>query len=230
MAKQPTRPTDPTSRNYDSFTAAYDHFNRELFAGKLPPCLITLQRKNKALGYFAGGRFGSRDGQEITDEIAMNPTHFQGRTAEDVLSTLVHEMTHLEQHHFGKPSRPGYHDKGWARLMLAVGLIPSRTGAPGGKQVGQKMTHYIEAGGRFQKSCAALIGRGFVLPYVELWDEQNGSKAKKAASKTKYTCPKCQANAWAKPGTALICGACYELDDEQPVTMKAEPVDDQGED
>ena len=229
MAKQPTRPTDPTTRNYTELTAAYDHFNVELFEGRLPPCLITMQRKNKALGYFAGGRFGTRDGQEITDEIALNPTHFQGSTVEDVLSTLVHEMTHLEQHHFGKPSRPGYHDKKWAGLMRTVGLIPSSTAAPGGKEVGQKMSHYIEAGGRFERSCGGLIGKGFVLAYVELSGDEAGKK-KKAASKTKYTCPECQANAWAKPGTALICGACYELDDERPVMMKVEPMDNQGED
>jgi hypothetical protein len=33
---------------------------------------------------------------------------------------------------------------------------------------------------------------------------------KKAASKTKYTCSGCGANAWAKPEALLICGECYE--------------------
>ena len=37
---------------------------------------------------------------------------------------------------------------------------------------------------------------------------------KKAASKTKYTCPNCEQNARAKPGAALICGVCYEEDSE----------------
>ena len=31
---------------------------------------------------------------------------------------------------------------------------------------------------------------------------------RKAASKTKYTCPDCGVNAWAKPLVALICGDC----------------------
>jgi predicted SprT family Zn-dependent metalloprotease len=104
-----TTQTDPTLRTYNELTTAYDHFNRELFEDRLPPCLITMQRKNKTFGYFAGGRFGSRDGQEITDEIALNPTHFRARTVEQSLATLVHEMTHVEQHHEGKPSRTGYH-------------------------------------------------------------------------------------------------------------------------
>jgi hypothetical protein len=46
-------------------------------------------------GYFAGGRFGTNDGKEVTDEIALNPSHFRSRrTTEQSVSTLVHEMAH----------------------------------------------------------------------------------------------------------------------------------------
>ena len=134
---------DPTRSTYQGLTEAYDFFNERLFAGRLPRCLITMQRQREAYGYFAGGRFGTKDGQEITDEIALNPAHFRSRTTEESLSTLVHEMCHLEQHHFGKPSRSGYHNKQWAGMMNAVGLIPSDTAAPGGKETGQKVSHYI---------------------------------------------------------------------------------------
>ena len=47
-------------------------------------------------------------------------------------------MTHLEQHHFGQPSRNGYHNKQWAELMKSVGLFPSDTAQPGGKETGQR--------------------------------------------------------------------------------------------
>jgi predicted SprT family Zn-dependent metalloprotease len=133
---------NPTKRTYDDLTSAYDFFNERLFDGKLPRCLITMQRKNKSYGYFAGGRFGTLDGEEIADEIALNPSHFRARTAEQNLSTLVHEMVHLWQHHHGKPSRTGYHNKEWAAMMKAVGLIPSDTAAPGGKETGQHVSHY----------------------------------------------------------------------------------------
>ena len=46
-------------RTYASLDAAYDHFNRELFGGQLPPCLITMQRHKGAYGYFSGERFAS---------------------------------------------------------------------------------------------------------------------------------------------------------------------------
>jgi predicted SprT family Zn-dependent metalloprotease len=135
--------TSPTLRTYNEINEAYDFFNLKLFAGSLPPCLITMQRKNKTYGYFAGSRFGTRDGKEITDEIALNPSHFRKRTTEESLSTLVHEMAHLWQHHHGKPPRRGYHSREWAAKMRVLGLIPTDTGAPGGRETGQHVSHYI---------------------------------------------------------------------------------------
>src|SRR5262249_14968218 len=131
----------PTRRTYTSLDAAYDYFNRKLFAGQLPPCLITMQRHKGAYGYFSGQRFASLDDpKEVTDEIALNPATFGSRTPPEILSTLVHEMVHLWQHHFGKPSRRTYHNKEWAAKMKAVGLVPSDSGEPGGKETGQHMT------------------------------------------------------------------------------------------
>jgi predicted SprT family Zn-dependent metalloprotease len=202
---------NPTQQTYKTLDDAYRFFNKRLFKGKLPPCLITMQRSKKAYGYFAGGRFGSVDGKQVTDEIALNPSHFRSRTTEQSLSTLVHEMAHLQQHHFGKPSRIGYHNKEWAGLMRAVGLIPSDTGAPGGREVGQKVSHYIDEGGAFDKACAELLRAGFNALYVELWSEGDAAKRKKkSASKTRYSCPTCGLNAWAKPQASLVCGECEE--------------------
>jgi predicted SprT family Zn-dependent metalloprotease len=200
---------NPTQKTYKTLDDAYRFFNKRLFGGKLPGCLITMQRKAKAYGYFAGGRFGTVDGKEVTDEIALNPSHFRERTTEQSLSTLVHEMAHLQQHHFGTPGRTSYHNKQWAQMMRAVGLIPSDTGAPGGREVGQKVSHYIEDGGRFAQACAELVKDGFDPFYVELWSAGDAAKRrKKAASKTRYTCDSCGLNAWAKPDAALICGEC----------------------
>ena len=60
-------PANPTAKTYAALNRAFAFFNDRLFGGELPGCLVTLQRKNKAYGYFAGGRFGSKDGAEITD-------------------------------------------------------------------------------------------------------------------------------------------------------------------
>lgn len=43
----------PTTDAYAEMQLAYDHYNRTLFAGQLPPCLITFQRKEERVsGYF----------------------------------------------------------------------------------------------------------------------------------------------------------------------------------
>ncbi|MBM5564638.1 SprT-like domain-containing protein, partial [Klebsiella quasipneumoniae] len=89
--------------------------------------------------------FVSRDGG-TTDEIAMNPAYFAVCPPEEIMQTLVHEMAHLWQHHFGKPGRRGYHNKEWAERMEEIGLMPSSTGKPGGAKTGDKMADYIIEG------------------------------------------------------------------------------------
>ncbi len=40
-----------TQAEYAAYNQAYDYFNTRLFDGKLPTCLITLQRHRGARGY-----------------------------------------------------------------------------------------------------------------------------------------------------------------------------------
>ena len=207
----------PTEATYEAFQTAYDRFNRDLFGMSLPPCLITLQRKDKrTLGYFWGDRFGEIGGVGRTDEIAMNPQHFISRDARESLSTLAHEMVHLWQHHFGKASRSGYHNKQWASKMKEVGLYPSSTGELGGKEVGQKMTHYIVDGGPFDLSYSSLQTEGFALPWGEIIDKAEGydaegdedSGGENKTNRVKYICPGCDTKVWGKPALEIYCGPC----------------------
>jgi hypothetical protein len=200
---------NPTALTYTSLSLAYDFLNMELFSGALPPCLITVQRKQGSFGYFSGERFQNTANQEeITDEIALNPAHFATRTPEEVLSTLVHEMVHLWQHHFGKPPRKSYHDKQWASKMREIGLIPTATGEVGGKETGQKMSHLIAEDGNFKRACERLLASHPAILYSDRSLVEDTIRKKKLASKTKYTCPSCGLNAWAKPGAWLVCGEC----------------------
>lgn len=205
-----------TSAEYGSLQYAFDNLNRDLFGGQLPQTLITLNRHPKARGYFKAESFHSRKVTDaVTHEIALNPDTFEDRTDEEILSTLAHEMCHLWQQEFGTPPRRCYHDREWAAKMEEIGLCPSDTAAPGGKRTGQHVSHYIIEGGAF----AEVIKHE--LAGVSLnWQSQapTGAAAKtrkaKAASKTKYSCPECQQNAWAKPGANLICGDCEVRMDE----------------
>jgi predicted SprT family Zn-dependent metalloprotease len=203
----------PTQTTYTTLDTAYDFFNERLFDGRLPRCLITMQRKKHAYGYFAGGRFVSRDDDNAKiDEIALNPSTFHERSVEAALSTLVHEMAHLWQQHYGKPGKRGYHNKEWAEEMHRIGLKPIAADGSG-RETGTKVTHAIMTEGPFDLVCKEFMaGHGpLALPYVEHkdWQERAGKTAKaKRASKTRYTCPDCDQHAWAKPGAALVCGTC----------------------
>jgi predicted SprT family Zn-dependent metalloprotease len=212
-----------TEREYGVFQLAYDFFNAELFGGSLPHVLVTFQRHAKAKGYFAANRFAGR-GEKITaHELAMNPDIFMGRTDEEILSTLAHEQAHVWQQTHGRPPRKAYHDKQWAAKMKEIGLQPTTTGDSTGKETGQRVTHMIIPGGRYAVAYAKLAATGFRLNWQSLPFAEE--RKKKAASKTKYTCEGCGTNAWAKPDTALICGTCYEDEDENgdPVISQMQP-------
>jgi hypothetical protein len=208
-----------TPAQYRAFQQAYDFFNEALFSRTLPQVMVTLQRKAKAKGYFSPERFVGRIDKSAVHELAMNPDCFTGRNDEGILSTLAHEMAHVWQHSQGKPTRRCYHDREWAAKMKEIGLHPSTTGQPGGKETGQSVTHYIVAGGRYARAYATLKARGFQL----VWQSAPAGKQAKAksSSKTKFTCPVCGQNAWAKPDAQLICGDCYEETGLEGVLMVA---------
>jgi hypothetical protein len=91
----------PTEEAYAELQYAYDFYNKELFDGQLTSCLLTYQRSKRTFGYFSKDRFGHRDARK-THELALNPEYFAVVPLIEVLQTLVHEMTHLWQEHFGK--------------------------------------------------------------------------------------------------------------------------------
>jgi hypothetical protein len=213
----------PPMRSYAELERAINYFNRELFENKLPSCMLTIMRKRGAYGYYSPDRLINIDDPfEVTDEIGLNPTYFATELTTNVLATVVHEQAHHWQHHFGQPSARGYHNAQWARKMV----IPSSTGAPGGKSTGVRMSHYIQPGGRFEIACAAFLAENSTTLFQDAahWIVRpnedgtlpNGLEAviekltrdrlRKAASKTRFTC--CGQNAWAKPSVQLICGVC----------------------
>ncbi|SUI48840.1 SprT-like family [Salmonella enterica subsp. indica] len=104
---------NPTADTYNELQIAFEHFNKELFNGEIPYCLITLQREKKTYGYFSSKRFVHRTEKTATDEIALNPSYFAVIPEIEIMQTLVHEMAHAWQFHYGKPGRRGYHNKEW---------------------------------------------------------------------------------------------------------------------
>jgi hypothetical protein len=225
--------SNPTGAFYEGLQLAYNYFNDVLFDGKLPNCLITLKADPRSLGHFSGGRYVPLDNdKQHTDEIAMNAQHFMSRPMADVLSTLVHEQVHCWQHHFGKRPTRCYHDKQWAAKMKEVGLYPSDTAKPGGKETGPQMSHYIIVDGVFAKACEAFLRQHTPVLYQdrsflmrtgigkpsgkdadgegEDGEEDGAAEPEKSKGRAKFVCTGCKLNAWAKPAAKLICGDCSQ--------------------
>jgi hypothetical protein len=79
------------------------------------------------------------------------------------------------------------------------------------------MDHLITDGGRFQRACVSLLALHPAILYSDRGLDEDEKRKKKLASKTKYTCPSCCLNAWAKPAVSLVCGDC-----QAPMQSKTE--------
>lgn len=214
----------PTVEAYSDLLTAFGWFNDTLFDGALSQPLITLARKPRMLGAFCPNRFKSQTG-ELCHEIILNPFYLRQKGDLDTLSTLVHEMAHQWREDFcpgGTPSN-GYHDALWASRMEELGLIPSHTGTPGGRRVGPKVSHFIEAGGPFEQAAHRLFATGFSIRWADrvepeaaeagLRPSSHGASRRRVARKkpkdrVKFSCPKCRQNAWARPAALLKCTPC----------------------
>lgn len=229
----------PTMQAYGELQQAYDHFNAALFDGALPFCLITMQREKRTYGYFSSKRFVHRHDKQMTDEIAINPSYFAVVPLLEVLQTVVHEMVHLWQFHFGNPGRRGYHNKEWAGKMESIGLMPSSTGQPGGAKTGEKMADYPIPDGRFMAAADALTIGDFRISWLDRFPPMMAAGAMAAllsegdelaglvepqgprnrSNRVKYRCPTCGAQVWGKPELRVLCGG------EECETVAFEPVE-----
>ncbi len=157
----------PTDEFYGILSQAFDHFNKLLFDNKLPRCLLTVQRETNTLGYFSPDRWANKLGQK-SHEIAINPAYFASHSLVEVLQTLVHEQCHLWQQVFGsRKSKHGYHNREWAWKMESIGLMPSQSGLPGAKKIGQQMSDYPISGGPFMNACQTLVKSGFQMNWID---------------------------------------------------------------
>jgi len=168
--------SNPTREAYAELEQAYAHFNARLFNNRLPHCLITFQRQHDTYGYFSANQFVSRGDGSHAHEIALNPTYFAVRSIPETLSVLVREMVTLDQHlnSTGRIPRRRYRNKEWGDMAEQIGLMPSDTGRPGGKRVGDKVKTYIIEGGPFDLACAELVDENFTLSWLDRFPPQDG--------------------------------------------------------
>jgi hypothetical protein len=71
--------------------------------------------------------------------------------------------------------------------MESASLMPSSTGEPGGKRVGQHMHHYVIVGGPFAEAFSIMPDQWF-FPFLS--EAPEGKKVSGGdTSKSKFTCP-----------------------------------------
>ena len=211
-----------TKQQFNTLEDLFVYYNDLLFNGELPYCLVNLSRHRDAAGFFIQGNWKALNG-DIKHEISINPDTL-GKGDEYWHSTLVHEMVHMWQCEFGKPSRYNYHNKEWAKKMIEVGLMPTDTGQPGGKTIGQNMSDYVMKNGKFNKAFCSISQKqlsNLLLPYINSHkyysdsdsqvtteiDVNKEEKESKSGKKIKYSC-QCGTNVWGKSGLILHCQGC----------------------
>lgn len=220
------RPTEELSRQFQEL---FDLLNGRLFKNELAPCMVVFSRKRANLfGYYRPIGWKHKNSTIAIPEICLNSENILEAEELEVIQTLVHEMCHHWQFTSpeGKPSRPGYHNRQFAKKMKEVGLYPSSTGKPGGAETGQSMADYIIENGPLDSLYRELKSLGWSIAYVNnsLYrtlqeaiadlvganpqDNLPGNKPGTKKNKLKYSCPSCGINAWGKPGLELGCLTC----------------------
>ena len=189
---------------------AYDHFNRDLFSSLLPDVHITIGVKRGVEAIYSPDQFNpitEKDG-EIThrtlDEILLNPVEFS-KDERHVLSLLCHEMAHHYENHYGRPGRNGYHNQSWGNTMKNIGLYPSSTGEPGGKETGIKVSHYVIPDGPFEDAFNDFMSEND----LSLAWYTKPPQIKKSSRKVTYRCDCDNKPVYCStPGRKITCQDC----------------------
>ena len=192
----------PTPAQFSAYQQAFDYLNRTLFDNSLPDCMLSFSRRRRSSHTLFTAEQWREESGSAASEISLNIKQLCESEPIDVLATLVRQMVHLWQERFGNPACNGYYNREWAEKMMEIGLIPSATGLPGGKQTGQGVKHFIEPNGRFERAFRKM-------PTAFLWPFRPtvfaNQKAKGYSEKVMYQCVGCGTKVWGKGGLGLLC-------------------------
>lgn len=164
------KPVNSTRDFYKSLVAITEHLSFGLFGKDLPIPLLTLSRRSRSRAHYNSSCWREGSGGEFA-EICLNPALFAQHSWLNLMQSLTEQLCHHWQHTKGTPSRPGYHNREWARKLESVGLMPSSTGLPGGKKTGQIMASYPLPDSNFVRLCEQLASDGLHLPLTGAWTD-----------------------------------------------------------
>ncbi len=233
------RPLTPSEQLNAAIADLVDMLNNRVLAryltdtnsnrlGAAPECIVTVESFARGYGAFAAKSIWSDHHGRLLDQITLVVNSVTFADLKFGASLIVHELIHSVQFHKGTVSEKtrDYHNAQYRDWMQSVGLQTSKTGLPGGADVGSGMSHYIIPDGPFDREMDKILGAGFELPWMadvgvlfgngsnsEQEGNQNRSNAESQSkpqitdkSKTKFICPKCQQIARANYKAKLLCG------------------------
>lgn len=206
----------PTSEQAVALQNALEHFNVELFDGALDTgeLMVVFTRNPHIIGgYFSPEKWEDDDGNPI-HEIAINSNIMLHADPVKLFGILVHELSHYRQWKFGKPTRNGYHNQEWCEFAEEIGL--ECYDAQGNRtKSSQNVETRITKDGLTEAAIAELPEEA-LLPFTARPEPDaptpsgggsggGSGKAPKAGRRSKYTCPYCGINMWAKTGIKVLC-------------------------
>ena len=215
------RPLSPTEQLTCALEFLSTELDRRLFSAYLkdtddtplgppPACILTIQSSGRCKGFAAKSVWSDNCGKYLDQITLVFDAHAHG-DVKDLSATLAHEKMHAKQFHDGKPGTGNYHNRQFADWMKSIGIQTSKTGRPGGAEIGTGMSQYIVEHGPFDQIMDELIAEGFFFPWeaVGMMQSKDGGSVPPSKprdrSKMKFTCPVCGQNAWAKQAAKLAC-------------------------
>ena len=177
-----------------------------LFGGALPDVFITYQRKANSVGYFSPDRFSGRDRQVRQARARAQPgrlhrsdrrTDLPDTGARDGarLAARVRQAVDARLPQQGM----GGEDEGDRPAAVHTGMV-------GGKETGQRMTHYIIPGGAVR--AGVRQARGDRLETEPAKRASRRRARRHQAARPSSTVLAADEPGWGKPNSPPICTAC----------------------
>lgn len=172
---------------------AFNHYNKQLFDGDLPRCIIRAMPATKAVkdgGYIKPFNEKDRFGEKAHG-IYLDSTQFLDRSIEQVLACLAHQMVHVWEYHNYAKSKKVYKSsehsvKLWRPKFNSIGLILLKN----------SNGHEVIEGGQFERATDKLISSGFKIDWGSIGEQR---KAATNTGRVKYTCHLCDIKMYSKP-------------------------------
>lgn len=198
----------------------YRQLNTDKFGGELEECIITVQSARGTYGHVTCGKVWCVDkkgGQERRYELNIAAEELS-RPIENVVSTLLHEMTHIynQMHDIQDCSRGNtYHNKKFKEKAESVGLHIEHDRRYGWTITSptEELIDYIVEQGWTE----ILINRGtpYAIPSGMGSTGMGGTGAggadgKRPSSTRKYQCPCCHNSVRATKNVNIMCMDCKQ--------------------